>query len=88
MNWHNRTPAEQMSSSRPVQAFNEAAFYSNHFWACLLKNVHVHDTASTAFAEEASLLSSAIARAIKVRDRVIVRQLKEIEYGRRSEGAR
>jgi hypothetical protein len=48
----------------------------------------MHDTASTAFAEEASLLSSAITRAIKVRDRVIVRELKEMEYGRRSEGAR
>lgn len=78
-NWHNRTPAEQMNSSCPIQAFNQATLDSNKLRIPLFKNVHVHDTAPTAFAEEASLFPSAIAQAIKVRDRVIVRELKERE---------
>jgi len=44
--------------------------------------------ASAAFAEEASLLSSAIARAVKVRDDVDVGELKERKCSRRAEGAR
>ena len=86
-NRHNRTPAKQMYAFRPVQAFDQAAFDSNNFRASFLKNIHMHDTASAALTEVASLLSSAVTQAIKVRDRVVVGELKEREYRRRSEGA-
>jgi hypothetical protein len=86
-NRHNRSPAKQMYPSRPVQAFNQAAFDSNYFRSPFLKNIHMHDTASAALTEVASLLSSAVTQAIKVRDRVVVGKLKKREYRRCSEGA-
>lgn len=77
-----------MGASCPIETFNQTSLDSYESWTSLFKYVHMHDTASAVSAEEASLFSSAVARAIEVRDCFVARKREERKYSRCAEGAR
>lgn len=66
-----------MGPSSPIEAFDDAAFDTHDVWTTSFEDVHVHDPAAAALAEETSLLSPAVAGTIKVRDEFVFRKVEE-----------